>query len=133
MRRGLAAGVGVTLLFAGCGSQKNYKNDPRPPAPVTLSAAVEAGSISLSPRKVGAGPVHLIVANLSRRSLEVTLNEVGGNDAASKSGPINPQGTAQISVELKPGAYRLTSSRSGSATLRVGRQRRSAQDTVLLP
>lgn len=133
MRRGLAAGVGVTLLIAGCGSTKNYANDPRPPSPIGITAAVFPGRISASPTRFGAGPVTLTIANLSNRSLEVTLNSIGGTDAASKSGPINPQGTAVISVDMKPGAYTLRSSAAGSTTLRVGRERKSAQDSVLLP
>jgi hypothetical protein len=133
MWRGLAAGAAVSLLVAGCGSQKNYANNPRPPAPVSISAAVFPGRVSVSPVKVGAGPVTLTVANLSSKSLEVTLDSVSGNDAPTKSGLINPQGTAQLSVDVKPGAYTLRSSRSGATTIQVGRERKSAQNTLLLP
>lgn len=133
MWRGLAAGVGLTLLLAGCGGQKRYADNLRPPSPIAISAAVFPGRISASPVRFGAGPITLTIANLSSKSLEVTLDPVGSNDAASKSGPINPQGTAVISVNVKPGSYTLKSSRSGSTTLTVGPRRASAQDSVLLP
>ncbi len=133
MRRGLVAGVGLTLLLAGCGSQKNYANNPRPPVSASVTAAVFPGRVSVSPSRLGAGPVSLTVANLSKKSLEVTLASVGGSQADSTSGPINPQGTATISTSLKPGAYVLKASTGGSMSLSVGRERKSAQDQVLLP
>ncbi len=133
MRRGLAAGVGLTLLLAGCGSQKNYANNPRPPAAASVTAAVFPGRITISPTQLGAGPINVTIANLSKKSLEVTLSSVGGNQADSNSGPINPQGTATISTTVKRGAYVLKSSKGGSVSLAVGRARKSAQDQVLLP
>jgi hypothetical protein len=133
MWRGLVAGVGLTLLLAGCGSQKNYANNPRPPAPIAITAAVFPGRVSVSPTRIGAGPITLTIANLSPKSLEVTLDSIGGTEAASKSGPINPQGTAVISVDMKPGAYTLKSSAAGSTRIQVGHERKSAQDEVLLP
>jgi hypothetical protein len=133
MWRGVVAGVGLTLLIAGCGSQKNYANDPRPPSPIAITAAVFPHRISASPVRFGAGPITLTIANLSSKSLSVTLNSAGNNDAPARSGPINPQGTAVISVNVKPGSYTLKSSGSASTTLKVGAKRPSAQDQVLLP
>jgi hypothetical protein len=133
MWRGLAAGVGLTLLLAGCGSQKRYANDPRPPSPISITAAVFPHRIAVSPPRFGAGPITLTIANLSSKSLSVTLDSKSNNDAPAKSGPINPQGTAVISVDVKPGAYTLRSSLSGTTTLKVGPKRASAQDQVLLP
>jgi hypothetical protein len=138
MRRSAkAAAVGVVLgaCLAGCGGGTEPAGNRRPPAPLTLTAAVADGRIAVSPKRIGGGPVSLLVANLSRRSVDVTLESVGGNPAPISSGLINPDDTARIAVDVEPGAYRISAkpSRAPPVPLVVGPRRASAQDDLQLP
>ncbi len=121
---------------AGCGQQTNYANDPRPPSPLIVTASINAQRVSISPTRVGAGPITLIVANATDTSLDVHVEPVGAGAAgpSAQSGPINPGGTTSISFEARSGNYRVSAKGAPqAATLRVGRPRPSAQNDVLLP
>ena len=131
----LAASAAVSLLAAGCGGTKHFANKARGPAPVTIAASVSQGKINLSPPNIGAGPITLSVANLSQKTVAVKLEPVDGTSGRASSGPINPQGTAELNVEVKPGSYRV-SAKGGAVTgadLRVGTKRKSSQNDLLLP
>lgn len=119
---------------AGCGQQTNYANDPRPPSPLTVPASITARRVSISPRRVGAGPITLIVANATDASVDVHVEPVGAPGPSAQSGPINPGGTTSISFDARSGNYRVSAKGAPQpATLRVGRPRPSAQNDVLLP
>jgi hypothetical protein len=120
--------------LAGCGSSKGYANAPRPPAPANIGVAVTNARVLISPDRIGAGPVVLLVANESSRSRDLT---VAGTCVAApaSTGPINPQGTARVSVGLVRGAC-VVGVRDGGpapARLTVGAQRTSAQADLLQP
>jgi hypothetical protein len=127
--------VVVAGVTAGCGSTPNYANDPRPPAPIAVSASVNSGRISVSPARIGAGPIRLLVANLSKKSLEVVVDPVDSDGTGARSGLINPQSTASLQLTVKQGTYRLKSAQGSvsPATLAVGKTRTSAQNELLLP
>jgi hypothetical protein len=138
MRSVSAAAVTVALAGCalGCGDRSETASSSRPPAPRTLTMAVADGRISLSPRRIGGGPVTLLIANLSRRSVDVTLESVAGNnDASSSSGLINPDDTARLAVDVRQGVYRLSTKPSVGppAKLVVGPRRASAQNDLQLP
>ena len=119
---------------AGCGQQTNYANDPRPPSPLTVTASINAQRVSISPTRVGAGPITLIVANAAATSVDVHVEPVGAPGPSAQSGPINPGGTTSISIDARSGNYRVSAKGAPqAATLRVGRPRPSAQNDVLLP
>jgi hypothetical protein len=129
----------AALPVAGCGGGDDFKNKPRPPAPIELSGVINSSSVSVQPRQVGAGPVTLVIANLSDQSHTVTL-EGGPKDTSEQVGPINPQDTGTIQETLQQGTYRVkagsdrASARAISpATLEVGPKRKSSADQVLLP
>jgi len=132
-----AAIVAGALGAVGCGGKgSRFANDPRPPVPVNVTAAISDGRVAVSPMRVGAGPVLLVVSNQSTSSQEVSVSSAdgGSNDAPTKSGPINPQGTAQVQVDLKPGSYAIDGGKgTRPARLTVGPQRGSAQNQVLQP
>jgi hypothetical protein len=140
--RGLAAAASALAVVgaaAGCGGGKNSANDNRPPSPINLTAAISSRSVSVSPRHFGAGPIVLIVTNQSSASQRVTLatDEPGGTAPGiqQSTGPINPQDTASLTVTLRPGSYVVKVADGGirPAHLRVGRERASAQNELLLP
>jgi hypothetical protein len=140
MLRALTASVLTTaaIALAGCGSESDYKNDPRPPTPINISAAISPDKVTVSPQKFGAGPVTFLIANLTDDTQEVTVET---EDLANKAGvkqttsPINPQGTATLKVDVKQGQYvvRTKSTSIREAHISVGAERASSQDTLLQP
>src|SRR4051794_13296483 len=98
--------LAATLALAGCGSDADYANDPRPPSPINVTAAITDGKITVSPRQFGAGPIVMIIANETRRPHRVTLetNELGGKQGGirQRTAPINPDGTATLKVDVRP-------------------------------
>ena len=138
--RAVAAPVALCLaLLAGCGDEDDYENEPRPPAPIVVSAAVTESRISVSPREFGAGPVNLIVTNQTERAQEITLetDEIGGTEPGiqQRTGPINPGDTASLKADLKQGTYRVATDSQNirAAAIDVGGSRPSAQNELLQP
>ena len=137
-RAGLWVALAV-LPMAGCGSEADYRNDPRPPAPINITASVSSRGISVSPSSFGAGPIVVIVTNQTATSQELTFqtDELGGTrpGIAQSTEPINPQGTGQLKVNVSEGRYRVRVG-NGSippATVTVDGRRASAQNQVLQP
>jgi hypothetical protein len=136
-----AAGVAVALAFTfgGCGGDDEFANKERAPAPITLSAAITATNITVSPSRLGAGSIELIASNLTARSQRLTLRSRRLRDRGApleqRTGPINPGDTASLTADLVEGSYRLTTrSRAiAPATIHVGPRRRSAKDALLQP
>ncbi len=136
--------LGVALLLAaallaGCGDQKDYANDPRPPSPINVAAYISSNRVSVSPSSFGAGPIVVIVTNQAQTSQSATFEAEGlsgdGSGLSQSTGPINPGDTAEIKLLVHQGTYRL---RAGSdsiapATVTVGSKRASAQNKVLQP
>ena len=127
----------VALAVAGCGGGGSYANDPRPPATVTVTAAIRPEGVIISPARIGAGPIVLLATNETPRSQTLTVSQSTSNTsaAADSTGPINPQGVGQLKVDVVEGRYAIKASHGSvaPAILRVGRQRRSAQDQLLQP
>ena len=129
--------LGVAL--AGCGGSSSYKNEPRPPSPIVLTASINDRRVSVSPHSFGAGPISLVVANLTSASQRVTVesaNKVGtGPGIRQETAPISPRDTATLKIDVTPGRYRVHVGADGiaAAVLRVGPQRSSAQNELLQP
>ena len=135
--------LAVTAVLSGtavaCGDEDDYANEPRPPAPIVVSAAVTDNRVSVSPKEFGAGPVNLIVTNQTERAQEITLetDEIGGSSPGiqQSTGPINPGDTASLKADLASGTYRVgvDSDNIRAAALDVGDERPSAQNDLLQP
>jgi hypothetical protein len=144
-------GIGILVLgsfvAAGCGGGATFANKPRPPTPVNLSVYVNNARVSISPTSVGAGPVVFLVSNAADRTESVTIQREGGGPTLGTTGPINPQSTAQVTVDFRtPGDYtvatvkvarteaaRFTKSPIQPAKLHIGRKRASASNQLLQP
>jgi hypothetical protein len=127
----------LALLASACGSENtSYKNLPRPPAPINVTAAITDSQIKVSPRRFGAGPIVLIISNQSSDAQSVTF-ETGGSEAGIRqtTSAINPAGTAQLQIDVRQGTYELSveDRRIRPASVRVGEQRASAQNALLQP
>jgi hypothetical protein len=120
----------AALIVAGCGAE-DHPNDPRPPAPVELSAKVGDKRVVLAPSKTGAG---LAVVTISNQSSENDQLEFSGPSRGETS-EIAAGGVGTVQLQLKEGDYTVDPSSPSiqSGTLTVGAERPSAQNDLLLP
>ena len=134
-----ALALGVAAFAAGCGEEDDYENEPRPPAPIVVSASITDDRVSVSPRNFGAGPITLIVTNQTQSDQELVLEteEIGGNAPGieQQTGPISPGDTASLKADLRQGTYRVAVDGRGiaEAALDVGEPRESSQNQLLQP
>ena len=136
---GRAAAIAFTavLALAACGTTEERANEPRPPTRIVITGSISTDRVSVSPRRFGAGPISLIVANLTDTSQQVTLETVDHDKAGvrQQTAPINPRDTAELRADLSTGRYtvHVTGSGIAAATLRVGKRRPSPQNDLLQP
>jgi hypothetical protein len=137
MRRVVLASATVAIALAGCGGGKDFANKPRPPVTLDLTGVITKERVTISPHKVGAGPVSITVSNQSGQARTLTLD---GNGIQESVGPITPLSTATLQKTLTPGRYTVkvgseaaTAKQIEPATLVIGKERQSASDKVLLP
>ena len=131
----------VLILLVGCGEDDaaEYGNEPRPPAPINVTAAIGSDRVRVSPRSFGSGPVVIIISNQSGTPQTVTFetDEIGGDSGGiQRSTPqIAARSTGQLQVDPPEGTYRLSASAGDitPAALRVGERRPSAQNELLQP
>jgi hypothetical protein len=137
MRAAAFLALGATLaLVSGCGGG-DFQRKASPPVPLELTGVILPNKLTVSPDRVGAGPVAITVSNLTGEAHTVTLE---GQSVREHVGPINPQDTATIQKTLAPGSYTV---RAGSSVatpstirpgqLRVGRKRRNSNGQLLTP
>ena len=132
-----AAFAAVAGAVSGCGNDDQYKNTPRPPSPIVITAAITPDRVSVSPTKFGAGPISLVVTNQTGKSQQLKLaKRVNGQEQANgETGPISPHDTASLKADVEPGDYTVSVDGASikPADLRVGEERASAQNDLLQP
>lgn len=124
----------AATALAACGAD-DFENDPRPPVPIQLTGVITEEEVTVSPRRLGAGPVVITISNQDDRSHRLRLEGEGVEETV---GPINPLDTAVLQQSLEPGEYKVSAESNGAggiapATLVIGRQRDSASDELQLP
>ena len=131
--------VAAVVAVVGCGASSDYKNDPRPPSPIVLTASIDNQRVSVSPRSFGAGPISLIVTNQTDTAQRVTLESAdkagSGPGLKQETAPISPRDTATLKADVKSGRYTVHVGGDGirAARLQVGPERASAQNDLLQP
>jgi hypothetical protein len=124
----------VGLGMAGCG-EDDFENQPRPAAPIVVTAKVGSDEVLVSPDKFGAGLVNITVSNQSDDPVRLTL--VGPQPEDNIQGDdIPPLGVGNLKASLSEGAYEVNAgerSDAEPAQLRVGPPRKSSSDELLLP
>jgi hypothetical protein len=126
----------AATAVVGCGGGTSYKNEPRPPAPIIVSASINNRQVAVSPHRFGAGPITLIVTNQTGASQQVTVEiNTGAAGFKGRTGPINPRDTGQLKADLPRGIYsvHVDGPSIRGARLLVGKPRPSAQNEVLQP
>ena len=132
------------LAASACGATSKGATTPRPPAPVNLTVYIDNSRVSLSPTDVGAGPVAFIITNQASQAESLTILRAGSaaGQPLADTGPINPQATAQLTVNFtSPGIYAVSAGDGGggasssirSAALHVGKARPSSNNQLLQP
>ena len=136
---GVVAVTVVAVGLAGCGAESDYANKPRPPAPISVTAAIDKHRVRVSRSSFGGGPVTFIISNQSGAAQKVTFesDELGAAHGGIKrsTGTIEPLSTGQLKVDAEEGSYTLSASGGNvaPATITVGQRRRSSQNDLLLP
>ena len=105
--------------------------------PVDLTGVIQQNKVTVSPNRVGAGPIIITISNQTKDAHTVTLE---GERVKERVGPINPLDTATIQSTLVPGDYEVRAGSSvavpkeiAPATLRIGRARPNSNNRLLLP
>lgn len=133
--RGQPLLVGVcalALTAVGCGSE-DHPNEPRPPAPIELSALIEDRKVTLDPHNFGAGLANITISNQSDDVARLTIE---GERAETASAPLQPNSVTTIKFEFAEGEYEVSAGSQSSAEpqqVNVGPERPSAQNELLLP
>ncbi len=132
----LVAAVGCLSVATGCGDD-DVDNKPRPPVAVELTGVIQRDAVTVSPKRVGAGPVLITISNQTPDAHTITLE---GDTVKERTAPVNPEDTATIQKTLRPGHYELRAGSSEAvpkeiepAELVVGRERPNSNDKLLLP
>jgi hypothetical protein len=137
MRVRACAGLAVVAaLIAGCG-EDDFKNEARAPVRLALTGVIQDDKVTVSPARIGAGPVEITISNQTDSVRTVTLE---GESITERQGPVQPGDTATIQKTLAPGSYEV---RAGSqkavrkeiqpAVLTIGRERANSNNELLLP
>lgn len=128
------------LVVSACGSTSSGATTPRSAAPVILTVYIDNSGVSVSPASVGAGAVTFIITNQATQTESLSIAQAGGGNPLANTGPINPQATAQVTVDFsKQGGYSLSTGDAGSgssgkpATIHVGPPRSSSDNQLLQP
>jgi hypothetical protein len=137
MRVRACAGLAVVAaLIAGCG-EDDFKNEARAPVRLALTGVIQDDKVTVSPAKIGAGPVEITISNQTDSTRTITLEN---ESIIEKAGPVQPGATATIQRTLEPGSYEV---RAGSkkavrkeiqpAVLTIGKERANSNNELLLP
>jgi hypothetical protein len=143
LRKTRAIRCAATLLLAGsvtaatgCGGE-DFANNPRPAAAIELTGVIRDTEVTISPAKVGAGPIVITISNQTNSAHTITLE---GETIRERVGPVNPQGTGTIQKTLQPGTYKVKAGSEKAvpreikaAHLTIGKKRPSSSNEVLQP
>jgi hypothetical protein len=128
----------LAVSVSACG-ESDFKNQPRPPVSVELTGVIKKDKVTISPSKVGAGPILITISNQTDQSHTVSLR-LAGQKHGDDVGPVNPLDTATIQKTVKSGTYEVIagspkalSHEPDPATLTIGPQRRNSNDRLLQP
>lgn len=126
----------MAALIAGCGND-DFKNEARAPVRLALTGVIQDDKVTVSPAKIGAGPVEITISNQTDSARTITLE---GESVTEEEGPVQPGDTATIHKTLKPGSYEV---RAGSkkavrkeiqpAVLQIGKERHNSNNELLQP
>jgi hypothetical protein len=126
----------AAVLFAGCG-EDDFKNEARAPIREALTGVIQDDEVTVSPSKLGAGPVEITISNQTDAAHSITLE---GESIVERQGPVQPGDTATIQKTLQPGSYEVKAGSTKAvpreirpAVLTIGKERKDSNNDLLLP
>ena len=126
----------AVVLLGGCGGE-DFKNEARAPIRLALTGVIQDDAVTVSPSKLGAGPVEITISNQTDAAHSITLE---GDSVVEREGPVAPGDTATIQKTLEPGSYEVKAGSSKAvvkeirpAVLRIGKERQNSNNDLLLP
>jgi hypothetical protein len=131
------AGLAIAAaIVAGCG-EDDFKNEARAPVREALTGVIQDDKVTVSPSKLGAGPVEITISNQTKAVHTVTLE---GESIVERQGPVSPGDTvtiqktlAQGNYEVKAGSEKAVPREIRPAVLRIGKERKNSNNDLLLP
>jgi hypothetical protein len=131
------AGLAVAAaIVAGCG-EDDFKNEARAPVREALTGVIQDDKVTVSPSRIGAGPVEITISNQTKADHSVTLE---GESIVERQGPVEPGGTVTIqktltrgNYEVKAGSEKAVPKEIRPAILRIGKDRQNSNNDLLLP
>jgi hypothetical protein len=131
------AGLAIAAaIVAGCG-EDDFKNEPRAPIREALTGVIQNDKVTVSPSKIGAGPVEITISNQTKADHTVTLE---GESIVERQGPVAPGDTLTIQRTLEQGSYEVKAGSEKAvpkeirpAVLRIGKERENSNNDLLLP
>jgi hypothetical protein len=134
-RIALLAAVATAATVAGCGGD-DFENEPRPPAPIELTARIDDRKVVVAPtqsdgQEIGAGLANVTASNQTDEPMRLSFS--GPTDR--QTDPVIANGVLQFKLDLEEGVYFVE---TDDASIRgtefsVGPERPSAQNDLLLP
>jgi hypothetical protein len=126
----------AAVLFAGCG-EDDFENEARAPVREALTGVIQDDAVTVSPSKLGAGPVEITISNQTDANHSITLE---GESVVERAGPVAPGDTATLQKTLAPGSYEVKAGSERAvpreirpAILRIGKERKNSNNDLLLP
>jgi hypothetical protein len=131
------AGLAIAaVILAGCG-EDDFKNEARAPVREALTGVIQDDAVTVSPAKLGAGPVEITISNQTKANHTVTLE---GESIIERQGPVAPGDTTTIQKTLAPGSYEVKAGSEKAvpkeirpAVLKIGKERENSNNDLLLP
>lgn len=121
-RISLGALLLTAMTLTACGGGAHFANHARPAVPVNVSVYINDQKVSVSPNSVTSGAVTITITNQASSSESFEVVPAGGSTPViPPTGPINPQATDQVTVNLSSGQYTIgiapnSSSQAAAAT-----------------
>ena len=135
----MRACTGLTIaaaIVAGCGDE-DFKNEARAPIREALTGVIQDDKVTVSPSKLGAGPVEITISNQTKADHTVTLE---GESIVERQGPVAPGDTLTIQKTLTKGSYEVKAGSEKAvpreirpAILKIGKERKNSNNDLLLP
>ena len=126
----------AAAIVAGCG-EEDFKNEARAPVREALTGVIQDDKVTVSPARLGAGPVEITISNQTKADHTVTLE---GESIVEREGPVEPGATvtiqktlAQGSYEVKAGSEKAVPREIRPAILKIGKERKNSNNDLLLP
>jgi hypothetical protein len=126
----------AAAFLAACG-EDDFKNEARAPVREELTGVIQPDEVTVSPSKLGAGPVSITISNQTDDPHSLTLE---GNSTVDRAGPVQPGDTATIQKTLEPGRYEVKAGSEKAvrkeirpAVLKIGKERKNSNNELLQP